>query len=322
MPATMRVGFAVEHDMHLPGSERIVVVRVDSTDLLFQDLVTFLPARGWALFAGIVGTRSDLHAGSARRGTDRFDSEFVLMLVDELDDYFEGRSSSAAKTAEADFKIWLARRSSRFSFSRSLIRWASAVVVPGRSPVSTWSWLTQDRNVSGFTPSWSPIRRKIPRRAPGSASRASRTMRTALSRSSRGYFFWGMTGKSFPWLHCLHYSRGESLIGLRDQQRYESRRGLFTPGCISSVRHRVFVTVVDAVMIEIGVDDVCATVPKIKGCGLFPLIGEAVNIDQFGCVVPVTGQQCERSACVYGLQLRIVANEQYLCARRFGKSCD
>src|SRR5699024_10486880 len=45
----------------------------------------------------------------------------------------------------------------------------------------------------------------------GSASRASRTMRTALSRSSRGYFFWGMTGKSFPWLHCLHYSRGESL---------------------------------------------------------------------------------------------------------------
>src|SRR5699024_12347310 len=75
-------------------------------------------------------------------------------------------------------------------------------------------------------------------------------------------------------------------------------------------------------MIEIGVDDVCATVPKIKGCGLFPLIGEAVNIDQFGCVVPVTGQQCERSACVYGLQLRIVANEQYLCARRFGNSCD
>src|SRR5699024_6076808 len=211
MPATMRVGFAVEHDMHLPGSERIVVVRVDPADLLFQDLVTFLPARGWALFTGIVGTRSDLHAGITQRGTDRLDSEFVLMLVDELDDYFEGRSSSAAKKAEADFKIWLARRSSRFSFSRSLIRWASAVVVPGRSPASTWSWLTQDRNVSGFTPSWSPIRRKIPRRAPGSASRASRTTRTALSRSSRGYFFWGMTGKSFPWLHCRHYSRGESV---------------------------------------------------------------------------------------------------------------
>ena len=116
--------------MHLPGSERVVVVRVDSADLLFQDLVTFLPLRGWPRFAGIVGTRSDLPAGITQRGTDRLDSEFVLMLVDELDDYFEGRSSSAAKKAEADFKIWLARRCSRFSFSRSLIRWASAVVVP------------------------------------------------------------------------------------------------------------------------------------------------------------------------------------------------
>ena len=75
-------------------------------------------------------------------------------------------------------------------------------------------------------------------------------------------------------------------------------------------------------MIEVGVDDVGAAVPKFKGCGLFPLMGEPVNIDQFGCVVPVTGQQCERSACVYGLQLRIVTNEQYLRACLFGKSCD
>src|SRR5699024_10992140 len=47
-----------------------------------------------------------------------------------------------------------------------------------------------------------------------------------------------------------------------------------------------------------------------------------VNVDQFGCVVSVTGQKRERSACVHGLQLRIVANEQYLRARLFGKSCD
>src|SRR5699024_727408 len=201
-------------DMHLPGSERIVVVRVDPADLLFQDLVTFLPARGWALFTGIVGTRSDLHAGRTQRGTDRLDSEFVLMLVDGGDDYFDGRSSSAAK--KADFSIWLARRSSRFSFSRFLIRWASAVVVPGQSPASTWFWLTQDRRVSGLTPSWSPIRRKMPRRAAWSASSASRTMRTALSRSSSGYSFWGMTGKSFPWLHCL------SIIPGANQRRISS----------------------------------------------------------------------------------------------------
>src|SRR5699024_4943884 len=111
------------------------------------------------------------------------------------------------------------------------------VVVPGRSPVSTWSWLTQDRNVYGFTPSWSPIRRKIPRRAPGSASRASRTMRTALSRGSGGDFFWGMTGMSFPWLHCLHYSRGESNdrrhCDLRPPDRGTPRHSTRHPGCFS-----------------------------------------------------------------------------------------
>src|SRR5699024_11294674 len=99
MTATMRVAFAVEHDMHLPGSERIVVVRVDSTDLLFQDLVTFLPVRSWALFAGIVGTRSDLHAGSTQRGTDRLDSEFVLVLVDVGADFLVRWSWSATDIA-------------------------------------------------------------------------------------------------------------------------------------------------------------------------------------------------------------------------------
>lgn len=74
------------------------------------------------MFTGIVGTRSDLPTSCTQRGTDRLDSEFVLMLVDEGDDYFEGRPGSAAKKAEADFRIWLARRSSRFSFSRSLMR--------------------------------------------------------------------------------------------------------------------------------------------------------------------------------------------------------
>ena len=105
MPAPRLVGFAVEDDVHLPGSERIVILRVDRADLLFQHLVTFLSGRGWALFTGIVGTRSDLHAGSTQRGTDRLDSEFVLVLVDVGADYFEGRSSSAAKKAEADFRI-------------------------------------------------------------------------------------------------------------------------------------------------------------------------------------------------------------------------
>jgi hypothetical protein len=44
------------------------------------------------------------------------------MLVDVIDDHLDGRSSSAAKKADADFKIEFARRNSRFSCSNSLIR--------------------------------------------------------------------------------------------------------------------------------------------------------------------------------------------------------
>lgn len=42
-----------------------------------------------------------------------------------------GQVRSAAK--KADYRIWSARSSFRFSFSRSMIRWTSAAVVPDRS---------------------------------------------------------------------------------------------------------------------------------------------------------------------------------------------
>jgi hypothetical protein len=63
---------------------------------------------------------------------DRLDPVLELVLVDEGDDQREGRSSSAAKKADALFKIALARRSSRTSRSNSASRVASSVVVPGR----------------------------------------------------------------------------------------------------------------------------------------------------------------------------------------------
>ena len=53
---------------------------------------------------------------------DGLDSELVTVLVDERDDHFDGRSSSAAKKADADLRIAFARRSSRTSCSSSLIR--------------------------------------------------------------------------------------------------------------------------------------------------------------------------------------------------------
>ena len=74
--------------------------------------------------------------------------EPVLLVLDVLADHRDGRPGSAAKKAEALFKIALARVSSRTSFSRSRIRAASSVVVPGRSRAFTWARRTQPRRRS------------------------------------------------------------------------------------------------------------------------------------------------------------------------------
>jgi hypothetical protein len=78
----------------------------------------------------------------------RYDHELAPVFVDERH-YLGGRgSSSRAKKAVADFKISLARRSSRFSRSSSLSRSRSSLVNPGRCPASTSAARTQTRNVS------------------------------------------------------------------------------------------------------------------------------------------------------------------------------
>ena len=91
--------------------------------------------------------------------------------LDALADQRDGRSHSAAiDKPTALFRIALALRSSRISFSSSLIRCAWSVVVPGRVPWSTWAFLTQERTASGRTPSSSPIRRIAPLARAGSAN--------------------------------------------------------------------------------------------------------------------------------------------------------
>ena len=88
-------------------------------------------------------------------GADRLDTPSepalgaALVFVDEGDYRLCGRSSSAAKKAEAAFKISFARRSSAFSRFRRLISTAASVVTPGRSPASTCYRRIQVRIVSG-----------------------------------------------------------------------------------------------------------------------------------------------------------------------------
>ena len=56
-----------------------------------------------------------------QHATDRLDPELLLVVGDVVDQYRGGRSSSAAKKADADFKISFARRNSAFSFFNALI---------------------------------------------------------------------------------------------------------------------------------------------------------------------------------------------------------
>ena len=104
------------------------------------------------------GVTAYLDTGILEHGADRLDPEPFLVPVDIVDDYRRGRSSSAAKKADADFKISFARRSSRFSRSSWASRSATSLGTPGRVPASTSAFATHTRSVSGEIPSCAPIR--------------------------------------------------------------------------------------------------------------------------------------------------------------------
>ena len=93
-------------------------------DLDQQLRVANRPGAPRSLHRRVVGARGDLSAvlvstaqiGSTPKRHHLTGGEPVMaMLVDELHERGDGRSSSAAKKAEAVFKIAFARRSSRFS---------------------------------------------------------------------------------------------------------------------------------------------------------------------------------------------------------------
>ncbi len=93
-----------------------------------------------------------------QHAADRLDPKPLSVLVDERDYHDKRGSSSRAKNEEAANKISLARLSSRFSRSSSLIRTASPVVVPGRRPASMSACLHHPRKMSTLTPIRCPIR--------------------------------------------------------------------------------------------------------------------------------------------------------------------
>jgi len=119
--------------------------------------------------------------GNLQRAADRLDPATSAVLVDEDVHFLSWRSNSAwAKYALANFRISLNLRSSRTSRSSSLIRCFSAVVTPGRTPLSHSPWRTPRRSVSAVQPIFAEID-SIAARCDGYWSLASKTMRTARS---------------------------------------------------------------------------------------------------------------------------------------------
>ncbi len=139
----------------------------------------------------------------------RHNDGVVLVLVDEPHERGCGRSSSAAKKAEAVFKIAFARRNSRFSFSSRTSRARSPDEMPGRAPASIWPCLTQPRNVSRSTPNCSPTRAQaeVTLSASSGSSSKSATSRTARSRISSGYFLGAATALILQGVESPHQSR-------------------------------------------------------------------------------------------------------------------
>lgn len=102
-----------------------------AADLRLQLRVADRPGAGSAVLGGVVGARRDLQPVAGQDSADRLDSEHLAVCVDERYERFNGRSSSAAKKADAALRISFARRSSATSARSRLISAASSDVTPG-----------------------------------------------------------------------------------------------------------------------------------------------------------------------------------------------
>ena len=114
-------------------------------------------------FAGRAGLRGPIATGRdestlacCKCAADELDSELITVHIDVGDHFGEGRSSSAAKDAEAVLRISFARRSSRFSRRNRRSSSSSSVVAPGSVPTSRLACFSHPRIVCGEIPSFVP----------------------------------------------------------------------------------------------------------------------------------------------------------------------
>lgn len=157
--------------------------------------------------------------GDLQHLANRLDSVQIPVSVDIGVHFFSWWSSSAwAKKALAVFRISPARRSSRFSRSRARIRSRSAVVTPGRTPLSISVRLTQSNSVVGVQPIFGAIEPTAAHKD-GYSPRCSCTSRTARSRTSGENFVWfAMT----PFSQSLEPPQNPGRFSCGHPARYEN----------------------------------------------------------------------------------------------------
>lgn len=112
---------------NLVGAVVLSTLGVHVRDRNDEFLVTNRSSAEWSLEGGVVGG-----GGELRCLADRLDPPSVLAGLDVVNYLFVRPSNSVAKKIEASFRISLARRRSRFSFSDSFMRLGSSVVRPGQ----------------------------------------------------------------------------------------------------------------------------------------------------------------------------------------------
>src|SRR5271155_4154996 len=142
-----RDSLAVKREPHFASSVHTVITRMYPTDVSLEFLVADLAAAGFTVVVLVISRWGDRHTKLGQLCADRLDTPpqiirtvaVALMISDEPGDQCCGRSSSAAKKADAVFKIELALRNSAFSRFNRLSSEDSSVVVPTREPESTWA---------------------------------------------------------------------------------------------------------------------------------------------------------------------------------------
>src|SRR5699024_12188217 len=115
---------------HLPDPVDAVVLLMNPPHLLHEHLVPQASSGCRPGLPGAVSSGGDEPTFCRTEdATDGLDPELLAMHVDERDHFVVGRSSSAAKNAEAAFRISFARRAS--ASSRRRRRFSSSSGSPG-----------------------------------------------------------------------------------------------------------------------------------------------------------------------------------------------